>query len=169
MTKRNPLPDAEYLRSLFTYEPDTGLLRWKINRAQMKIGDPAGAKRGETGYLQVSIDQKLYRVHLVIWKIVTGEEPPNFIDHEDTIKNNNKWGNLRDATKSQNQANIGLISTNTTGAKCVFWYKAYQKWAVQCWKDGKAHFGGYHTEFNVARGVAENLLKKLHGEFARTA
>lgn len=135
----------------------------------MNVGDVAGAQRGEKGYLQVSINRKLYRVHLVIWKMVTGEEPSAFIDHEDTIKNNNRWGNLREANKSQNQANIGLISTNTTGAKCVFWYKAYQKWSVQCWKDGKAHFGGYHDKFEDAQAVAVALLKELHGEYARVA
>lgn len=168
MTKRNPLPDAEYLRSLFAYEPDTGLLRWKIDRAAKKIGDIAGAQR-PSGYIQVGIDSKLYRAHLIIWKMVTGEEPKNHIDHEDTIKNNNRWVNLRDATKSQNQANVGLTAANTTGGKGVFWYKAYQKWAVQVWKDGKASFGGYHDTFESACASAQALRESLFGEFARAA
>lgn len=169
MTKRNPLPSSEILHSLFTYEPDTGLLRWKINRAQMKIGDVAGAQRGEGGYVQVSVNRKLYRAHLIIWKMVTGKEPTNQIDHWDTVKNNNRWENLREATKSQNSANRGLMATNTSGAKCVFWYKAYQKWAVQIWKDGKAHFGGYHEEFEAATARSESMQKELYGKFARAA
>lgn len=169
MTKRNPLPDTEYLRSLFTYEPDTGLLRWRIARAQMKIGDAAGAQRGEAGYLQVSIDRKLYRVHLVIWKMVTGEEPPHFLDHENTIKKDNRWVNIRCATKSQNQANVGLTTKNTTGHKGVFWYKAYGKWAVQVWKNGVAHFGGYHDKVDDAVAAANKLRESLFGEFARAA
>ena len=169
MTKRKPLPDAEYLRSLFVYESDTGLLRWRIDRSNKRAGDIAGARRGEAGYLQVSIDNRLYRVHLVIWKMVTGEEPPNFIDHRDTKKWNNRWGNLRPATKSQNQANIGLTIRNKTGRKSVFWYKTYQKWAVQVWKDGRAYFGGYHVTAEAASEAADNLRYKLFGEFARAA
>lgn len=168
MTKRNPLPDAEYLRSLFAYEADTGLLRWKVNRANKKVGDIAGAQR-PSGYIQVGIDFKLYRAHLIIWKMVTGEEPKNWIDHRDTIKNHNWWGNLREATKSQNQANIGLTASNTTGGKGVFWYKAYQKWAVQVWKDGKSYFGGYHDTFDTACVSAQALREKLYAEFARAA
>lgn len=168
MTKRKPLPDAEYLRSLFTYEPDTGMVRWKVKRGNKHPGDIAGSER-PSGYIQIGIDDKLYRAHLIAWKIVTGEEPPHFLDHENTIKKDNRWVNLRSATKSQNQANIGLTARNSTGAKCVFWYKAYQKWAVQCWKDGKAHFGGYHEKFEDAKICAESLLRELHGEYARVA
>lgn len=169
MTKRNPLPPQEYLLTLFTYEPDTGLLRWNVSRAQMRAGDIAGAKRGELGYLQVSVDRKLYRVHLVIWKMVTGSEPPHHLDHRDTDKQNNRWGNLREANKSQNQANVGLIATNTSGAKNVIWYKAYKKWAVQIWKDGTAYFGGYHETVESASESARALREKLYGEFARAA
>lgn len=169
MTKRNPLPEAEYLRSLFTYEPGTGLLQWKIDRSNKRAGDPAGARRGEVGYLQVSIDNRLYRVHLVIWKMVTGEEPENFIDHEDTDKGNNRWLNLRDATKSQNQANIGLTARNTSGFKNVRWYKAYQKWAAQFTKEGVCYFVGYFDDVNEAAAALRKRYVEVYGEYARLA
>lgn len=167
MTKRRPLPSYEILHSLFFYEPDTGLLRWKIDRGSKKAGGPAGSITDR--YVVVGIDYKLYRAHLIIWKMVTGAEPLYQIDHHDTIKSNNKWENLRPATKSQNMANVGLISSNTTGAKGVFWYKASQKWAVQVWKDRKAYFGGYHETLEDARAAARALREKLFGEFAREA
>lgn len=168
MTKRKPLPDVGYLRSLFMYEPDTGLLRWKVDRGGKKIGDIAGSER-PSGYIQVGVNNKLYRAHLIIWKMVTGEEPPHFLDHENTIKKDNRWVNIRCATKSQNQANIGLTAKNTTGYKGVFWYKAYGKWAVQVWKDGVGHFGGYHDKVDDAVAAANALRENLFGEFARAA
>jgi hypothetical protein len=168
MTKRNPLPDAEYLRSLFTYEPDTGLLRWRVKRGNKFPGDIAGSER-PSGYIQIGVDNKLYRAHLIAWKIKTGEEPPHFLDHENTIKKDNRWINLRPATKSQNQANIGLTVSNSTGYKGVFWYKAYQKWAAQVWKDGRSYFGGYHNTAEEAAASANDLRERLYGEFARAA
>lgn len=167
MTKRRPLPDAEYLRSLFAYEPDTGLLRWKVERGGKLPGDIAGAKREENGYLQVSIDNRLYRVHLVIWKMVNGTEPVAMIDHWDTIKGNNRWGNLREATKSQNQANQGPLRTNASGVKGVYWYKAYQCWTSQFTKDGKAYFIGYFDNIEDAKVAYQAKYREVYGEFAR--
>lgn len=167
MTKRRPLPDAEYLRSLFAYEPDTGLLRWKVERGGKLPGDIAGAKRGENGYLQVSIDNRLYRVHLVIWKMVTGTEPVAMIDHWDTIKGNNRWGNLREATKSQNQANIGLTKANTSGFKGAFFNKVSGKYYSQIIKDGVVYNLGTFDTAEEASAAYAMKAKELYGQYAR--
>lgn len=171
MTKRKPLPSAEYLRTILTYEPSTGLLRWKIDRGCKKIGDIAGSRRGPDGYVQIGIDYRLCRAHLVAWKIVTGCEPPAFLDHKNTVKHDNRWDNLREATKSQNQANIGLISTNKSGLKGVSRYRAgesYGKpWQASIAKDGKSqHLGHFSTKKEAHRAYCE-AAKKNFGKFAR--
>lgn len=167
MTKRRPLPDAEYLRSLFAYEPDTGLLRWKVERGGKLPGDIAGAKREENGYLQVSIDNRLYRVHLVIWKMVTGTEPVAMIDHWDTIKGNNRWGNLREATKSQNQANVGLTKANTSGFKGVYINKKTGRYVAQIVKDSRTYcLGTYDTPEEAALAYEAKAIE-LYGSYAR--
>lgn len=173
MTKRNPLPATEYLRIILAYEPDTGLLRWKIDRSNKKAGDIAGSRRGENGYVQISIDNRLYRAHLIAWKIVTGREPSPFLDHENTIKHDNRWDNLREATKSQNQANIGLISSNKSGLKGVSRYRAgeaYGKpWQASISKDGKRiHIGHYATKEEAHEAYCV-VAEKLFGKFARAS
>lgn len=85
MTKRNPPPSYERVRELFDYEPDTGILRWKVKRANKEIGDQAGALR-DSGYLVVGVDYKLYRVHRIIWLWMTGDEPKAFLDHRDMVQ-----------------------------------------------------------------------------------
>lgn len=167
MTKRNPLPPVEYLRELFSYEPATGLLCWKVERGGTKIGGVAGAKRGESGYIQVSVDRKLYRAHLIIWKMMTGCEPLHHIDHENTVKNDNRWTNLREATKSQNQANQGPNCSNASGVKGVYWYKAYQCWTSQFTKDGVAYFIGYFDDIEEAKDAYQKKYREVYGEFAR--
>ena len=168
MTKRRPLPDADYLRSLFTYEPDTGLLRWKVDRAQMRAGDIAGHQGNKDNrYVRVSVDDIVYRGHLIIWKMVTGEDPSGPIDHENTIKNDNRWVNIRLATKSLNQANIGLLKTNTSGVKGVHWYKAYQCWSSMFIKDGECYFVGYFDDLEEAKAAYQKRYREVYGEFAR--
>lgn len=169
MTKRNPLPPYSYVRQLFDYEPATGILRWKVKRAQMNIGDAAGTLRTgpKGGHLQVSIDCKIYRVHCIIWLWMTGVEPTKEIDHEDLVGSNNRWDNLREATHSQNMSNTGISRRNTTGFKGVFWYKAYGKWAAQIWRNKKAYFLGYYDTPEEASAAYEAKAKELSGEFAR--
>lgn len=166
--KRNPLPPAEYLHQLFKYEKTTGRLRWKVKRAQMDIGSIAGARRGKGNcYLQVSIDRKLYRVHVVIWKMMTGIEPPHQVDHKDLGKSNNRWRNLRAATKSQNIANTGLSARNTSGYKGVTWSKVSQKWRAQIWKDGKQYFVGSFDDPARASAAYQSKGRELYGEYWR--
>jgi hypothetical protein len=165
--KRNPLPPAEYLHELFWYDRIRGVLIWKVERGGMKVGDIAGARRGETGYLQVSIDRRLYRVHLVIWKMVTGEEPPDFLDHENTIKNDNRWENLREATKSQNVANQGPLATNKSGVKGVYWCKRTGRWTSQFWCNGKNYFVGNFDDLEEAKAAYQKKYREVYGEFAR--
>lgn len=172
MTKRRPLPPAEYLRQLFSYEPDTGLLRWKVERGGTKVGDIAGSER-PSGYIQVGVDSKLYRAHLIAWKIVTGSEPPDFLDHENLVKKDNRWVNLRTATKSQNQANTSLIATNKSGLKGVSRYRAgesYGKpWQASIAKDGKSiHIGHFATKEEAHVAYCAKA-KELFGEYARAA
>lgn len=172
MTKRKPLPDVEYLRSLFAYEPDTGVLRWKVDRAQMKVGDIAGHQGDKDGrYVRVSVDGQVYRGHLIIWKMVAGEEPKAQIDHENTIKNDNRWLNLREANKSQNQANIGLISTNKSGLKGVSRYaagEAYGKpWQASIRDGGKSRHLGHFATKEDAHAAYRDAAVEVFGNFAR--
>ncbi len=171
--KRRPLPDVEYLRELFLYEPDTGLLRWRVDRGGTKAGDVAGARRGESGYVQVSVDCKLYRAHLIIFKMVMGREPVAQIDHENTIKFDNRWDNLREATKSQNQANIGLIASNTSGFKGVSQYRAGEArglaWQATIGHQGRSVYIGHFATREEAASAYEAKAIELFGEFARVA
>jgi len=51
--------------------------------------------------------------------MMTGRWPVGDVDHEDRDRRNNRWANLREATKSQNQANAGNWAHNTSGFRGV--------------------------------------------------
>jgi hypothetical protein len=57
------------------------------------------------GYLTISVNDRTYYTHRIIWKMMTGVDPNPEIDHRDLDKKNNRWRNLRQASSSKNQAN----------------------------------------------------------------
>ncbi len=55
-----PLPSQESLQELFDYDPNTGHLRWKIDRSpNARIGMIAGTPNS-MGYRMVRVDGKMY-------------------------------------------------------------------------------------------------------------
>lgn len=159
------LPSTERLRQLFSYDPETGILKWLERRKGVNADMAAGAP--SHGYIVVRIDGSLYLIHRVIWKFVTGMEPLHQIDHEDLDRSNNRWVNLREADNSKNMMNSGISSANTSGFKGVIWNAG--AWAVRIKLNGKTHHFGRYKILEDAVKRMRSERKKLHGEFARAA
>lgn len=53
-------------------------------------------------YVIVGIGSKTYLAHRIIWKMKTGEDPVEIIDHHDCDSVNNRWVNLRQAEQKEN-------------------------------------------------------------------
>jgi len=62
---------------------------------------------------------------------MTRKWPAYAVDHRNLDKGDNRWDNLREATRSQNMANTSLPSTNTSGFKGVIWSKRYKYWYLK--------------------------------------
>jgi len=116
MMQPKPLPDAEYLRECFLYDPDSGILTWKTRPLHHFKRERdhlwwnkrwAGMVAGVTmkdGYVGVSIDGILFKAQRVIWVIQTGHEPMT-LDHKNANPADNRWQNLREASRKQNRWN----------------------------------------------------------------
>lgn len=127
---------AERIREVFDYDPLTGLFTALVSRSSREAGTvTSGSVSGE--YLELVIDWVRIKAHIVAWIWMTGEWPKAQVDHRDLDKRNNRWENLREATKPQNSANTPLRSNNTSGSKGVSWDKYRGKWMVRIKVDGK--------------------------------
>jgi HNH endonuclease len=161
----------ERLKELLSYDPLTGVFLWRVDRGGKRAGETAGCKKRT--YTMISVDDELYRAHHLAWFYMTGEWPEPFVDHRDLNKHNNVWTNLRLATKSQNQANIGLIKSNKSGLKGVSRYRAgeaYGKpWQAQIQKDGKTIYLGHFATKEEGHAAYLMAAQKIFGEFARAA
>lgn len=158
----------ERLKELFHYDPETGVFRRLVNVANVKAGTTAGSLR-DTGYIAISVDNRLYRAHVLAWLWMTGELPAKFIDHIDADKANNRWSNLRAATKSQNGANRPAQANSKSKLKGAYFYPANGRWQSTIQRDGKTIYLGYFDTAEQAHAAYCVASQKLYGEFARAA
>lgn len=107
-----PLLTAERLRELIDYDPETGLFTHRMSRGPVKAGDVAGCGNG-LGYRRIRVDGPQYRSARLAYLWMTGEWPPEEIDHINRNPADDRWDNLRAVSPSQNLLNRKLPrSTN---------------------------------------------------------
>jgi len=159
---------AELIRIL-DYNENTGIFIWKINPAKnVKIGDTAG-NVDSRGYIVIRIKGKAYKAHRLAWFYMTGEWPKYDIDHDDRVKTNNIFSNLKDSTKSENMKNRKKNKNNTSGFNGVYWDKEAKKWRVRIMVEGKLKHIGFFEDVNAAAEARLSANKQFnyhlnHGE-----
>lgn len=136
------------LKELLHYDPDTGIFRWKIRKPYTSI--KPGQKAGKTtqGYNHIGIDGKGYKAARLAFLYMEGYFPENLVDHENQITTDDRWENLREASKQCNARNSKIQSNNTSGVKGVG--KENKKWKVYIWIMGKPIRIGLFADFSDA-------------------
>lgn len=155
----------ERLRELLEYNPDTGIF---VRRVSLNNKIPVGSVAGSlhvTGYQLITVESKKYRAHRLAWLYMTGEWPQE-IDHIDHVKDNNRFANLRLASRSENCLNIKRKTNNTSGIKGVSWHGRLKKWSAQItYQKKNRHLGYFETREDAAEFV-QLARDMIHGEFA---
>jgi len=160
-------PSAETVREYLHYDPDTGVIRWRVSPSRnVRAGTIAGADC--EGYRLIRVGGGRFRAHHVAWVYMTGEWPPHQVDHRDMDRSNNRWANLRLATHSQNRANTRKTK-NHSGFKCVYWYPRTNRWRAGIGFGGKQKTIGYFKTAEEAHAAYCKEAERVWGEFARGA
>ena len=94
----------ERLKSLLTYDPDTGEFRWRTKRPRCTVGALAGTATHH-GYTAIKLDGATYRAHRLAWLYVFGDWPRMELDHINRKRSDNRISNLREATRFLNCQN----------------------------------------------------------------
>jgi HNH endonuclease/AP2 domain-containing protein len=162
---------ADYVRSILNYDPETGLLRWKVTLSKRAVaGKIAGWEHREGPYPSrryIGVASRPRLAHRLAWLIMTGEWPPAGIDHIDGNSLNNRWANLRAATPSENLRNRGKTRKNTSGYKGVSWSTSNNGWVAQITHHYKTRNLGTFQTPEEAAAAYDEAATQLHGEFAR--
>lgn len=156
------------LACLMRYDATLGRLVWIVNKGRAKIGEPVGHIDRE-GYRRLRIGGRQYLEHRLVWMWHHGEFP-RILDHIDRDRSNNRIDNLRPCHESENAANAGAPSSNTSGYRGVYFDTDRMKWVarIRYTRDGVRHryrIGRYTTADEAA--VHYNLhMRKLFPDFA---
>lgn len=170
------LPDAELLRQLLEYDPETGDLVWRARPTSMfqdgrktadcsatswnsrYAGKPALAVPKGNGYLMGRIMGKAALAHRVAWKIHYGDEP-DVIDHINREKSDNRIENLRSVSQRINCRNGDMRKNNSSGVTGVGFdaSRPNTPWTVQISGRHKGRFKTKSEAVAVRRRAEDEL------------
>lgn len=155
------------LKELFAYCPETGIFVRLIAPGKRSdlVGKPIHTEITNR-YVHLTVDGRRYKAHRLAWLYVHGMLPNGRLDHKDNKKDNNRIGNLREATPSQNEQNKLPNRANTSGVKGVYWNKCAKKWQAYIRKDGHQRYLGIFDDFTEAARIRRSAEIQLFGEFA---
>lgn len=172
---KNDLVSFERVHQLFSYEAETGILRWRTRTPDMfenGIRSPeqrcgmwnskfAESEAGNfTGWnIQIELPEGFtVLAHRVIWLMVHGVWPKDQIDHINGNPADNRFANLREATQSQNQQNR-LDKSPHVGAT---WNRQMKKWKVRISVGGKQKWIGYFDTAEEGHQAYLDAKKEFH-------
>ena len=142
------LPTQKELFNLFDYNKETGELTSKT--------DAATVYRDNTHrYIKVLLNGQHYLAHRIIWKMITGNDPVNVIDHINRVRDDNRIDNLQDITQL-----VENVIKDIKKGSGVYPYKGQspKKWMARPRIDGVlTYLGLYYTEAEALQAVTNHI------------
>lgn len=153
------------LKQLLRYDPESGNFYRLATMGSQKKGSIAGTPHAK-GYVDITVDGMRVLAHRLAWFYMTGEWPVSDIDHKDQDKTNNRWANLRPATRSQNMGNCGARSNSQSGIRGVRLFKRTGRWVASIRVSGNDVHLGYFATADEADAAYRSAALQHYGEFA---
>lgn len=154
----------EEASAAFLYDADTGIVRWRETRGGRIAGSPAGSVSGR--YVWIKFNRRYYSAHQIAW-LLHYQSPANArIDHKDGDGRNNRIGNLRKATQSENSQNRRVRSDNAAGIKGVQ-FRGPGKWRARIFLGGRSVNIGHFPTAEEAHAAYTREAARHFGKFAR--
>jgi len=157
------MPTAARVRDVLAYNPETGVLRWRVSVSNnIKAGAVAGYVTS-TGYRNVCVGWREYRAHRLIWLHVHGEWPRDQIDHINGKRDDNRLCNLREVTNRLNGENRTKSNRNSgTGLLGVSLAKGDTRFRATITIAGKLRHLGYFATAEEAHCAYLSAKRVYH-------
>jgi hypothetical protein len=153
------------------YDASTGRLTRKRARYASQVGSNATWLNKYNGYLYVDVkfNGKTLRhlAHRLAWFLQTGTWPQFEIDHINGVRTDNRFENLRQATRMNNAKNLKRPKSNTTGFKGVTTDKRRPGFIAQISRNGRNTRIGTFPTLEAAKAAYDAAAQEQFGEFVR--
>lgn len=121
---------------------------------------------GNHGYKNGNYIGKTVLAHRIVFLIVNGYLP-EYVDHINGDRLDNRPENLREITSSGNIANSKARVGSKSKYLGVGWSSSHGKWVANITNNGKAKYIGIYECERQAAINYNRWAKKLHGKYAR--
>ena len=154
----------DYLKKIFSYNADRGLIFWKTGAGCVLAGAVAGCK-SKDGYIVVRHAGRQYRAHRIIWALHYSAWPERDLDHINCNKSDNRIVNLRPCDNTQNQWNVSP-KDGSSAHKGVGRHRDKWRARIRVGDGRRIELGAFATEEAAAEAYRSAALS-YHGEFSR--
>ena len=114
---------AQELRELVEYDPATGKFIWRQSGKCAGSIHKAQDRRRQT-FCQLMINRKNYKCSRLAFLYMTGRFPSE-IDHINRNSLDDRWENLREVSRAENEWNKGPYRNSKTGLRGVYPQKGF--------------------------------------------
>lgn len=155
---------AQRLRQLLHYDPSSGVFTWchvPPSTYNVKVGDQAGCL--QSGYIRIRINGHLIYAHCLAWLWMTGVWPEDQVDHRNTVRNDNRWKNLRPGSALINAENRKRANANNDSGRLGVGYSlSHRKFVARIMTNRKPHHIGYYETADQAYVAYVTAKRVLH-------
>lgn len=148
-----------------SYCPETGEFRWLVKRApRAKVGDLVGTVM-RSGHRRIHAFGQMILAHRLAFLYMTGAIPDGDVDHINGVRDDNRWANIRPATKAVNAQNRRHPNRNNRSGSGYIGVTRHgdQKWRASIGVGGKQTYLGLFETAEAARD-AYIAAKRIHHE-----
>jgi hypothetical protein len=158
------MTDLEGIKDRLSYDTDTGLFHYLVAAGIKPKGSVAGHLT-DSGYILITYRRKRFYAHRLAFWFITGVLPKEFADHKNGIRDDNRWSNLREATREENARNQ-VVKGGTSKYKGVTWHNNGWQASLNSKLSPKRYLGRFSCEEEAAQAY-NKAAKEYFGEFAK--
>ena len=163
---KTPAPiTVSQVRSLFDYDPETGVMRYRVSRRRLRAGMAAGCLRPD-GRVYIMVEKRNYARSRLAFLHFHGRWPECEIDHVNRNRSDDCIDNLREATRPENGANT-RSQPSSTGVRGVHLRdNPNRPYEASITVRGAYRYLGSFATLRQAAATVDAAREKYHGEFA---
>lgn len=152
--------NQEIVRRYLSYDEHTGQLTWIKKPSKKTIINSRAGNNNKSGYRTITLFNKKYPEHHIVWLWWYGKLPEEHIDHINHIRDDNRVSNLREVSIGENARN--RTKRNSKVNEVGIWFcKRRKRYIAEITFKGKKVFQRSYEDVEEAIQARETKALEL--------